>query len=549
MITPYYFQRDAIAALYAYFAEKDGNPIVAMPTGTGKSVVIAVFVHGVLMQWPWQRIIILTHVKELIEQNYQRLLEVWPTAPAGIYSAGLNRRDVNAPITFAGIDSVTRRPSVFGHQDLAIIDECHLVSPENETRYQKFLTALRKVNPNLRTIGLSATPYRLKSGRLTDSGLFDDIAYDLTQREAFARLVAEGYIAKLVTKPTNVQLDVSGVHLQGGEFNQAELQLAVDRADVSHAALQQMLQYGHDRKHWLIFSSGITHAEHIATMLQNEGIAAACVHSKMPTKERTYNIEAFKTGVLQALVNNNVLTTGFDYKPIDLIGVLRPTVSTGLWVQMLGRGTRPHEAKDNCLVLDFAGNTPRLGPINDPVIPTGKRKAKPGTAPVKLCEMCGTYNHASVRYCTECGAEFPRFFRISPTAGTGEVMVQDEAPKVNVFEVDRVIYAPHRKKDKPTSLKATYYCGLRMFQRWVCLGHDGYAKHNAHEWWREHTSADAVIPETAEQALTLLHTLRTPTHIRVWVNKRNPEIMAYDFTGTGFNTLSRHIGGTGTARL
>ena len=158
------YQVEAIESIYHFFEQnKEGNPMIAMPTGTGKSIVIGGFVRSIFEHWPGQRVIKLTHVKELIEQNFDKLIRLWPTAPAGIYSASLNRRDI-APITYAGIASVWKKAEEFGHVDIALVDECHLVSEKDGTMYQTFFKGLRKINPALRVIGLSATCYRLGHG-------------------------------------------------------------------------------------------------------------------------------------------------------------------------------------------------------------------------------------------------------------------------------------------------------------------------------------------------------------------------------------------------
>jgi DNA repair protein RadD len=532
-----YYQEEAVLSIYEYFQKQTGNPIVAMPTGTGKSIVIGEFVRSVMTFFPGQRIMKLTHVKELIEQNYLKLIQIWPTAPAGIYSAGLNRREIR-PITFAGIGSVAKKPDVFGHVDILMIDEAHLVSSKEETNYQSFINGLKNINPKIKVVGFTATPYRLGQGMLTnEGGLFTDICYDLTGREAFNRLIAEGFISPLIPRRTKTEIDISDVHLVGGEFNQNELQEAVDRQDVTTLAIDEMIELGEDRKHWLVFATGITHAEHVAGMLCERGIPSAVVHSKLPGEQRDNVIRMFKRGELRAVVNNNVLTTGFDFPGIDLIGMLRPTTSPGLWVQMLGRGTRPCEGKNNCLVLDFAGNTCRLGPINDPVIPRQRGKNGGGIAPVKLCEACGTYNHASVRFCCSCGAEFPKEIKLAPQASNMELIAGKE-PQIEVFAVDSIDYHKHKPRDsKPISLKVSYHCGMRQFSEWVCFEHEGFALHKAHDWWKIRTNWEeegGLIPQTVDEALDQIENIGVPTHIRVWVNNKHPRIMATDFTDTAF---------------
>lgn len=534
-LAPRSYQVEAVQSIYTYFQNNKGNPVLALPTGTGKSVVIAMFLEGMYAAYPNQRIMVLTHVKELIQQNHEKLMTLWPAAPAGIYSAGLNRKDVGRKITFGGIGSVAKKADLFGHIDLVIIDEAHLVSPNEETLYQLFLSGLAKKNPHLKVIGLTATPWRLGTGRITEDGIFTDICFDITGLAAFNRLIAEGYLAPLIPRKTQQMLDTDGIHMRGGEFIQAELQNAVDKTEVTHAAIKEAMELAHDRRHWLVFASGVEHACNIADMMNDMGIPTVAIHSKMGDAERDKAILDFKAGKYRAAVNNNVLTTGFDFPAIDCIIVLRPTASTVLWVQMLGRGTRPFSCaeykKENCLVLDFAGNTRRLGPINDPVIPRKKGDKTGGEAPVKLCGSCATYNHASVTHCVFCGTEFTFKVKIKAMAASDQLLKGD-APIVEVFKVDHITYSTHEKLSRPVMLKVTYYCGLRSFTEYVCVQHEGFAQRKARQWWRERSAVP--FPESTEAALALTDHVAAATHLRVWVNKQYPEIIAHCFDGSAF---------------
>lgn len=426
---PREYQEHVLNELFRYFMEKpEGNPVVAMPTGTGKSIIVGGFIWWVMSQWPTQRVMMLTHVKELIDQNADKLRTMWPAAPLGIYSAGLGIKQATYPITFAGIQSVRDIAAMFGHVDILLIDECHLVSPNDETSYQKFIADLKKINPRLRVIGLSATPYRLGLGMITDGGIFTDIAVDMTTLEIFNWFFDAGYLSPLIPRPTKTELDISGVKKRGGEFIEKDLQKAVDKAEITEAALREALELAHSRARILVFTTGVEHTEHVTDALRLLGESAVCVHSKMSAGQRDAALEAHRSGQARWLVNNNVLTTGYDDPAIDCIVMLRPTNSPGLWVQMLGRGTRPLWApgsyygsmighnggppldpsqlvfdldtaegrlasiaasvKQNCLVLDFAANTLSLGPINDPVIPK-KKGAGGGPPPVKFCQNEG----------------------------------------------------------------------------------------------------------------------------------------------------------------
>ena len=239
------YQTKAVDAIWDYFRSESGNPLVAMPTGTGKSVVIARFLQSVYNPYPRQRIMLLTHVKELIQQNFEKLKALWPFAPAGIYSAGLNQRNANCAITFAGIASVAKKWALFGHIDLVLIDEAHLLSPNDQTMYRAFLAGLRSINPFLKVIGFTATPWRLGHGHLCDpfedkkgalcEPLFSAVCYDLTSRTAFNELIEQGYLIPLVPKRTKLHLDTEGLHSRGGEFIEKEMQDRFDKEEITHA--------------------------------------------------------------------------------------------------------------------------------------------------------------------------------------------------------------------------------------------------------------------------------------------------------------------------
>jgi DNA repair protein RadD len=449
--------------------------------------------------------------------------------------------------------------------DLILIDECHTVSPKDSTTYRKAIDFWLARKPNVKVAGLSATPFRLGQGMLIEpGGIFSDICFDMTTRDAFNWFLSEGYLKRLIPKPTETQYDISGVHLAStGDFNLAELQAAVDKDALTRQAVEEMIAKGSAREHWLIFAAGIQHAEHVASVLVERGISAVCVHSKSSDADRDCAVAMFKAGEVRALVNNGVFTTGFDFPGIDLIAVLRHTTSPGLWVQMLGRGTRPvwlpgYDLENraarlaciaagvpNCLVLDFAGNTARLGPINDVRKPVARKKKgdKPGDAPVKICENCMTYNHTSARYCCECGSEFHFRLNLKPTAGTEELIAAavstNEEPVEEWFEVETVSYSKHipwngkRRNafNRPLpSMRATYNCkdNLRAFSEYVCFEHGGHAQAEARQWWTE-TAKGLTVPQTVDEALKLADTLRDPARIRVWINRKNPRITFREF--------------------
>jgi DNA repair protein RadD len=402
------YQQRTITDLYKWFsAGNAGNPCIVMPTGSGKSHIVAALCKDALQAWPETQILMLTHVKELIEQNAEKMRQHWPNAPMGIYSASMRIKRLGEPITFAGIQSIKNKAAQVGHIDLVIIDECHLVNHKEHGDYRTFLYELTLINPALRVIGLTATPFRMGHGYITDKpALFDALLTPVGIEE----LIYKGFLAPLRSKHTKEKLDTSGVKKRGGEFIESELQAAVDTDPKNRAIVAEVIERAGDRKAWLFFCAGVEHAHHVAMVLREKGITAACVTGDTPNKEREQILSDFKAGKLRALTNANVLTTGFDYPDIDLIAMLRPTMSPSLYVQMAGRGMRPKSHTDHCMVLDFAGVVATHGPItavDPPKAPNGQGGNGDKEAPVKSCPKCYELVHPSVRICPSCNYEFP----------------------------------------------------------------------------------------------------------------------------------------------
>jgi DNA repair protein RadD len=531
------YQQSAIAAIYSYFEDKNGNPLVVIPTAGGKSLVMASFIDGVLKAWPDQRILIVTHVRELIAQNHAEMLGLWPEAPAGIYSAGLGRRDVEARILFAGIQSIHRRPAEIGHCDLILIDEAHLIPGKDNTMYRRFLDRMQRINPRVKVIGLTATPYRLDSGMLHegDNALFSDIAYEVSVRD----LIEDGYLSPLVSKQPDTKLDVTGVGSRGGEFIASDLQKAVDKDVITSAAVEEIIAYGKDRKSWLAFCSGISHATHVAEEFRRRGISCATIFGDTPEDERDRIIAEFKAGKIRALASMGVLTTGFNAPAVDLIAMLRPTKSAGLYVQMAGRGTRLAPGKQDCLVLDFAGNVKRHGPID--LVKPKRPGSGDGEAPVKVCPDCDSIVAAAALECPDCGFIFPaRQVKVAPTASTLAVLSSAKARRPEWLQVNDVTYHRHDKQGGRPSLKVTYQCGLARHTEWICLEHTGYPRSKAEMWWRERAPG-VPVPRSVDAALALTNRLRSPSHISVHPSGNYTEI-----TNARFDTC--HTPTPGSAR-
>lgn len=534
-----WYQLAAIQALFDFldtFQSPHAHPLVAMPTATGKSWVIAGFIQRVFdiagAYGRRARVMMITDDETLIEQNLEKLLKIWPTAPVGVHSAGLNRYDIIPQIIFGGIQSMFRKAGLFGHVDFILIDEAHMVSPKNLTMYRKLLTQLKIVNPNLRVIGFSATCFRMGQGLLTDGEdrLFTDICYDLTNVDMYNRLVAEGWLSPLIPQRANYRIDVSGVKITGGEYDEKQQQAAVNKREVTVKVLDEMMDAGANRNRWLIFATGVEHCNDVSTMLRYRGIDAVPIHSKMSDREYEKNFFQYKTGQVRAAVAMNSMTKGVDVPEIDYIAYLRHTNSAAFWVQSLGRGGRvaPWAGKLNCLVSDFTSNTRRLGPINDPVIPRpkiGKKRRQAGVAPVKICgnPKCRCYVHASLAVCNFCGYEFPSSVKFSPDTDGLEVQRgMIEEPRVEEWKIDAITYHILRRRGQtvPPSLMVSYICGLQRAPEFLCFEHGAEMGLKAKNWWRERTQPGSPVPLTVADAYAMSNTIIAPYAIRVWTNAR-----------------------------
>lgn len=519
------YQERCLTDLWNWFCNRDGNPLIVLPTGAGKSLVIAEWCKLMFDTDPSARIMILAHVRELIAQNAAELAGLWPEAPLGIYSASLGRRDIGARILFAGIQSIHRKayqlPAV---PDIILVDEAHLIPRETATMYGRFLDDLKKINPAVKIIGLTATPFRLDSGRLDqgEGAMFDGIAHETNVRE----LIEDGYLSPPVSYRQKAEIDTTGVGTRGGDFIASQLEVAAMEPEIINAIADRIVEAGANRKGWLIFGCTVKHCEALADALNDRGFEGCGVFGDTDKRIRDRAIADFKAQRLRFLVSQGVLTTGFNARHVDLIALARPTKSTGLYIQMVGRGTRlsPETHKEDCLVLDFGGNITRHGPFDDPFIPEKKNKGT-GPAPFKECPECQCACGTMTQICPACGFEFPPPERVVHA-------VPDAKPILSVepewLEVAEVTYQRHRKEGKPDSMRVNYRVGFNWHREWVCFDHSGYARAKAESWWLRR--APAPIPRNVTEALEVAALIvAKPSHIRVKRNGKFDEIIGFKF--------------------
>lgn len=531
------YQHEAVAAIYRHLRERDDNPVCVIPTAGGKTPIAATICRDAVECWNG-RVLILAHVKELLGQAREKLHLVAPEMwmKTGVYSAGLKSRDTDHPVIIAGIQSVYRRACELDAFDLVIVDECHLIPEDGEGMYRTFLEDARKVNPNLRVIGLTATPFRMKSGMIcAPENVLNHVCYEVGVRE----LIVQGYLCPLVTKGACQTVDTSGLHVRAGEFVADEAEDLMDTDELVESACREIVEQTEARRSVLVFATGVRHGEHVARVLRRiSGVDVATVFGETANAERDRVIASFKAGELKYLVNVNVLTTGFDAPNVDCVALVRPTLSPGLYYQMVGRGFRLHPGKENCLVLDFGGNVLRHGPVDAIRVQEVNHRGN-GEAPAKQCPECRSLIAAGYAVCPDCGYEFPERERRNHEARASTVGILSGEVTTTVHAVSAVYYSVHHKRgapdDAPKTLRVEYRIGFQLYQsEWVCFEHDGWARHKAESWWRRRSNAP--VPGTAAEAEALanegaLCETRSIT-VRSVVGEEFPRIIGYELGAT-----------------
>lgn len=525
-----WYQEQAADALWSAMGEE--SPCAVLPTGSGKSLVIAELCRRT--RTAGGRVIVLQPSKELIQQNADECRALMPGVDVGLYSAGLKSRHTDHDIVFAGIQSCFDKAHKFGNRHVVLIDEAHLIPPDGEGRFLTFLRDLRAICPHVRLAGLTATAFRTGTGALCGpENMLTRVAY----MASVSRLMTEGFLCPVINRLMASELDTSGLKVlaRTHEFDAGDAERLFDTDEHVNAACAEVIEKTRDRKSVLVFCSGVRHAEHVRDVLATmSGEAVGIVTGGTMPIERMTTLANFKSGLLRYLVNVDVLTTGFNAKRIDCIAVLRATASPGLFAQICGRGFRVHEAKQNCLILDLGENIKRHGPIDadDYGIPKEKEKREGGGGmPEKECPACGADNVIAAKVCVECGFQWPAKPRHEANADTESAILQSQIEPTE-YLVESASFHRHTKRDDPhapNTLRVDYVCQKaedagdltrKTVSEWVCLDHEGFAKRKALTWWRERSKAELERGEDEsliDSAIELWKRGAVAVANRIWV--------------------------------
>jgi DNA repair protein RadD len=393
MLRPY--QQEAHDKIVAWIRKTTEPCMIEAATGAGKSHIIASLADTVLALSN-KRVLCLAPSKELVEQNHEK----YP-GQSSIFSASAGMKCLEHPVVFGTPLTVLNSIDQFSDQfGMVILDECHNLTPTF------FKIIERMPNPNLRVVGMSATPYRMGSGyvfkqwpnggKAGTSGYFTRCVYRIRAHE----LIGQGYLTPPVVGSSNAS-SYSTKHMKlnsMGLFDKADVDRAYHgQGRKTSAIIADIVAQAQDRRGVLIFAATVAHANECLDSLPPE--LSAIVTGETPKRERERILAAFKAQKIKYIVNVSVLTTGFDATHVDVIAMMRATESVGLMQQIIGRGLRLHEGKEDCLVLDYAENIERHCPDGDlfnPDIKENNYEKTQGDMEC-VCPVCDVGNVFSAR--------------------------------------------------------------------------------------------------------------------------------------------------------
>ncbi len=477
MMTLRDYQREAVRSTLDAL-HRGCHPVISLPTGSGKALVLAA-----LCQTLPGRLLQATHVKELVQQNAAELLRFDSSQEVGVYSAGLEQRDITQRIIIGGVQSIYTRMDVLqqaGQFQYILIDEAHRIAPRDAEA--KMYNAVFAACPQAQRIGLSATPYRVDDGAIYgESGTY----FDVLAHETGMRALVPEWLVPLRGITTAHDIDTTGVRTRQGDFVTSDLSQIACEEDLIEKTLDELCFLARKRLHWLLFCVDVLHVQMVTERLNRRGILAGMVTGETPSEERASTIAAFKRGDLRAVVNCNVLSTGFNYPDIDCVVTLRPTQSKSLFVQMLGRGSRQAEGKRDAAIIDFGGNLDRFIPL-DAIHDYHKSPARQEKEAKKEAE-----------------AAQRRQLRHAEKASLLDPMAED-APALTL-PVEAVTYSlvpsKHPAQIGKTNLRVLYRLRHTLHKwvtGWVCVEYVGGARFHAARWFERRK---VPMPSTASEAL------------------------------------------------
>jgi DNA repair protein RadD len=504
----------------------DRHVLLQAATGAGKTIMFSDLIRRWVSQYR-MRIAIMAHRRELITQAAEKLLKVWPQAPIGLACAGVSGNiNLHAPVVIGSIQTLARRARSSNPFQLVIIDEVHRVPAlpakgPAKSQYHKVLRRLEAAYPNLRVLGVTATPFRLGHGYIYGDrckqsriNLFKRLHYKI----GISDLQAQGFLVPIRAKEGDtLGAALSSVGTSGGDYNLGQLSTLMGQEVHVNSAVDAYHSYGEGRKHVLIFCVTIKHAELVQAAFQQAGYTTGCVHSEMSNATRDRVLAEFAAGRIQFLTNVGVLTEGWDCPATDLIMLCRPTKSAALFVQMVGRGTRLNPGKDDLLVLDLADNFSNHGDPDNPNVSIPGKPTKKGQ-PMKVCPKCKTIVRLADRECHRCG----HIWTQELVEKAGPVKMRDVQLGGQVIEVEKIDADAFVSRAGNLMVKLAV-CGTNKRGTALVVNHfldvegngHAYGRTKAREFWGRYADDNSSPPNTVAEALDRIGELSFPETLEI----------------------------------
>lgn len=508
------YQLDAVRAVGESW--RNGKvPVCVLPPGAGKSIVIAELFRRLLERDSNRRLLVLQHRKELIEQNVDKLLRLG--VDCGIYSAGLGSKELH-PVTVAGVQSIAKEE--FLEFDAIAVDESHRVMPTDEGQYRAVIRACG--NPRF-IVGFTGSPWRLRSGCNSIIAGGELFFSEVVWGPKISELIEQGHLCPLVTKCSKAgKINCDNIEKKGGEFvaGAADKEVLFVLDQLVKDARERCVQ----RNKVMLFTPGIESAELAAFLLQEEG--ARVVSSKTDAAERKKTVEDFRAGKFKWLVNCMIFTEGFDVPDVDAIVLARPTQSATLYVQIVGRGLRPAEGKGDCLILDYAQNAERFGPL-DRMDYFKVDGVKAGKRSYGICPECSSPLAYKDTVCPSCG-----YIRPTATAKAdnqryhepydGDLVKADEgkgapfaAIDVQTIDVRSANVFPVVTSKGNPALRINYSTSHGNISEWVIVARSGQLGNRMQGFFNQ-WCGKGYYPTSEQDAANFLirHAVREPAQLR-----------------------------------
>ncbi|MBD8555530.1 DEAD/DEAH box helicase [Rhizobium sp. CFBP 8762] len=505
------YQTAAVSAIVSA-VQSGQNPVASLPTGAGKSMVVAGIVDRLSVRGN-ERIVVTVPSRELAEQNEKALRRLLPSADIGVVCASLGRKElgsrilVGTPQSLAGVINFD--------PDHIIVDEAHQMPLHKGSWFARLFAGLPRGRDTSR-VGLSATTFRTADGAIFGSkAWFNSQPFEIGVNE----LVQRGFLAPVRYVAPDARMTTKGVSKSAGDYNQSQLVRAnLDQVDAQIDIFVAALA---DRSKGLIFAVTVDHAEAYVASLRRHGIRGSLIIGAMSQADREASVKSYKQGRTRVAVTVQAALTGFDVPDIDLIASCRPTMSPIIHTQSVGRGTRPYEGKSDCLVLDFAGNVKTFGPVHDPHF---DKSGQPlgGIAPWRPCPACTTYNHVQAHTCLHCErvlkarkavtAEQLEYGSINWGPEQAAVTALTEVRGFRGLSVESIALHAYRKPSTGglSCMLSVGLGGEAIIRVWH--------KHLSTRWWRDLWAmllGDLPAPETLEEAYARRGELVRPASIDI----------------------------------